>query len=164
MPAPYFSPLKWAIILMVSAIFLAGCGTAPSEKKEVTPVVQELGKSAPSRDEARYTTRQYPDDSRPEGLLGHAEAMNRPNIIFIDNRAPMFRTFKKAYYRVDSRTDKLSIMSILVQMQESWTKFDTELRRTGDDKESVKRGMMMMNAWGEETRKLVGELHAILGD
>ena len=75
----------------------------------------------------------------------------------------MFRTFKKAYYRVDSLTDKLSIMSILVQMQESWTKFDTELRRTGDDKESVKRGMMM-NAWGEETRKLVGELHAILGD
>ena len=68
----------------------------------------------------------------------------------------MFRTFKKAYYRVDSLTDKLSIMSILVQMQESWTKFDTELRRTGDDKESVKRGMMMMNAWGEETRKLVG--------
>jgi len=76
----------------------------------------------------------------------------------------MFRSFRKGYYRIDNLTltEKLEVMDIILQMQKHMEKFG-EILKGPDDEESIKRGMLMMNQWADDGRKLERKLHYILG-
>ena len=142
-------------LTLPACILLAGC----AGERPAVPADGALAKQ-----DKKFTTRQYPDDSRPELLFGHAEATSRPNIVFIDNRLPAFRSFKKAYYQVESLTDKLHVLSILVSMHQNDLKLKEIKKYKTDNDENVTRGMLLMNEWAAEARKLTAELHGVLGE
>jgi hypothetical protein len=142
-------------LILPACILLAGC----AGERPVVPADGALVKQ-----DKKFTARQYPDDSRPESLFGHAEATSRPNIVFIDNRLPAFRSFKKAYYQVENVTDKLHVLSILVSMHQNDLKLEEIKKYKPDNDENITRGMLLMNEWAEEARKLTAELHRVLGE
>ena len=141
---------------------LRGKQRAKELQKEIEAKI--AAKKAGKVEPVKHSARLYPDDSRPEGLFGHAEAMSRPNIVFIDNRLPAFRSFKKAYYQVENQTDKLRASSILVSMYENELKLVEIKKYRPDNDENVTRGMLLMNEWAAEARKLTAELHGVLGE
>jgi len=147
---------------MTSATRLRGKQRAEELQKEIEAKI--AAKKAAKVEPVKYSARQYPDDSRPELLFGHAEATSRPNIIFIDNRLPAFRSFKKAYYQVGNLTDQLHVLSILVSMHQNDLKLEEIKKYKPDNDENITRGMLLMNEWAEEARKLTAELHRILGE
>ena len=95
---------------------------------------------------------------------GRSKEISGKTYVFIDNSYPMFRSFRKGYYRIDNLTltEKLEVMDIILQMQKHMEKFG-EILKGPDDEESIKRGMLMMNQWADDGRKLERKLHYILG-
>ncbi len=95
---------------------------------------------------------------------GRSKEIGGKTYVFIDSSLPLFRSFRKGYYRIDNLTltEKLEVMDILLQMQKHMEKFD-EILKGPDDEESIKRAMLSMNQWADDGRNLERRLHSILG-
>jgi hypothetical protein len=132
-------------------------------------------KGASRRDKADFLEPPIIDSSNPDGAAerflermsqkhGRSKEIGGKTYVFIDSSFPLFRSFRKGYYRIDNLTltDKLEVMDILLQMQKHMEKLD-EILKGPDDEESIKRGMLRMNQWADDGRNLEGRLHSILG-
>ena len=97
---------------------------------------------------------------------GKVSNIDGKQYMFIDNSLPMFGSFRKGYYRIDnlSAADKLAMVDVLVRMAKHMEKFDDIFKGPRPrDEEDIKRGMLMVNQWGDDARALESELYSILG-
>lgn len=122
------------------------------------------------RDKGDYLEPPSLDNSNPDRFLermrqkhGELSDIDGKKFIFIDNRFPLCRTFRKGYYRIDnlSLRDKFEMLDIVIRMQKHVENLD-EILKGPDDDESIKRGMLLMNKWADEGRDLEKRLRAIL--
>jgi hypothetical protein len=136
----------------------------------VPKTVGDSVKRTSRRDKGNYLEPPSLDISNPDMFLermrqkhGEVSDIEGKKFIFIDNRFPLCRVFRKGYYRIDnlSLTDKLEMLDIFIQMQKHLEKLDVILKGP-DDEEGIKRGMLMMNQWVDDGRNLERKLHSIL--
>ena len=130
----------------------------------------ETVKRTSRRDKGDYLEPPSIDMTNPDRFIermrqkhGEVSDIDGKKFIFIDNRFPMCRTFRKGYYRIDnlSLSDKLEMLDVVVQMHKQIEKLDQILKGPDDD-ESIKRGMLMMNQWADDGRELERRLRALL--
>jgi len=164
-----FGQLFSLTLMSMAALTSSGCATASSE---------EPGRANTRRGEADFRQPQSLDSldgSNPEsGVERFLERMRQKHgevsdfggkkFIFIDNRFPLCRTFRKGYYRIDniSLTDKLEMLDIFIQMKKHLENLDDILKEP-ENEEGITRGMLRMNQWADHGRNLERRLHSILG-
>lgn len=165
------------VVLLAVALFNLCACTQRSEEAPQGNDSKATGRSrkgVAGRQQSDYLEAPSLESRNSDAFAGFLEVMRQKpgkvseidgkQYIFIDNSVPMFGSFRKGYYRIDnlSAADKLAMTDILLRMAKHMDRFD-DIFKGPSDEEGIRRGMMMVNQWGDDARTLERELYSILG-